>query len=408
MKYAVLLGDGMADYPIDEIGGKTAIEAADTPAMDKIAGNGTIGLIDTIPKGFTPGSDVANLSILGYDPAKAHSGRGPLEAASMGIKISQSEIAFRCNLVTLDKEGSKTLMADFTAGHITTDEAGVLIHELNNKIGTSDTVFYPGVGYRNLLVWKGRNLFLQTTPPHDIVGKEIIHYLPQGEGAPEISGLMEASQKILSTHPVNGSRIRSGRRPATSIWLWGQGNAPTIYPLTKRYCIRGAMISAVDLLKGIGVYAGLMPLSVKGATGYTDTNYRGKAQRACEFLREGDFVFVHVEAPDEMGHEGNIEKKIRAIEDFDSKVVAPILQELDNYEQYRIMVLSDHLTPVSVKTHVADPSPFAVYSSKREENVGEGALFGETNAKSSGILISPGHLLMDYFINKWGDLIRRN
>jgi len=408
MKYVILLGDGMADYPIVELDGKTVIEAAHTPAMDYIAEEGTIGRIDTIPAGFTPGSDVANLSVLGYDPVKAHSGRGPLEAASMGITLASSDIAFRCNLVTLDNtDVGMSRMDDFTAGHISSEEARILIDYLNKELGSPRIAFHSGVGYRHLMVWSGTPLLLNTTPPHDIVGREIDPFFPRGKGADDIKELMVRSRKVLADHPVNKQRVAKGKKPATSIWLWGEGGAPHIAPLTEHYHIRGAVISAVDLLKGIGVYAGLEVLEVEGATGYIDTNYRGKAECALQYLEKGDFVFLHVEAPDEMGHEGDVRRKIQAIEYFDSDVVDTVLKGLRKLGEFRIVVLSDHPTPVSMKTHVADPSPFAVFSSRAEENLRQRCPFGETNANKSGITISPGYLLMEYFINGWGDFVKK-
>ena len=404
MKYIILLGDGMADYPIEKLGGKTPLEFAKTPNMDSIARGGTIGTIDTIPSGFTPGSDVANLSVLGYDPEKYYTGRGPLEAANMGVKLSPYDVAFRCNLVTIGS-GKEIIMEDFTAGHITSEEAREIIYDINSELGSAVFKFCAGVSYRHLFVWKGGPASADTTPPHDIIGRTIKNYLPKGEGAKEISRLMQLSQEILKDHPVNRMRQTEGKKPANAIWLWGQGRAPKMSPLTKKYNLKGGIISAVDLLNGIGIYAGLDVIRVEGATGYVDTNYIGKAQKALETLKEVDFIFVHVEAPDEMGHEGNIEGKIKAIEDFDEKVVGIILNEIPTLGAFRIMVLSDHPTPVSLMTHTSDPSPFAVLSSIDGENLENCKFYGETSAKNSGIPVSPGHLLIDYFIKNWGEFI---
>ncbi|MBW2637844.1 MAG: cofactor-independent phosphoglycerate mutase [Deltaproteobacteria bacterium] len=407
MKYIILLGDGMADYPIDDLRGKTPLEYARTPHMDWIAANGTVGLIDTIPEGLTPGSDVANLSLLGYDPVKYHTGRGPLEAASMGVVLEPTDMAFRCNLVTLSSE-KPTLINDFTSGHITSEEARVIIEDLNGKLGSDYIHFYPGVGYRHLMVLKGGSSVLTTTPPHDIVGERIEHSLPRGEGSDTVIDLMNRSREILEDHPVNRKRISDGKNPANSIWLWGEGRAPEMNPLRDRYNMEGGVISAVDLLKGIGYYAGLEILDVEGATGYTDTNYSGKAEKALAYLETNDFVFLHVEAPDEMGHEGNTEGKIKAIEDFDEKVVGRVLEAMKKAGDFRIAVLSDHPTPVSVRTHVSDPSPFAVYSSAEGENLMNSEYFGERTAKEGHVMISPGHSFMEYFINNWRGLIERN
>ena len=405
MKYAILLGDGMADLPIDELDGKTPLEYARTPNMDKMAADGTIGFVDTIPKNFTPGSDVANLSVLGYDPNLYYTGRGPLEAASMGVRLGTTDVAFRCNLVNLGTDYN--VMESFNADHISSEEADILISALNKAISSESVAFYPGVGYRHLMVWAGGSVLIDTTPPHDIVGQEIVKHLPKGVGSEVVRRLMEQSRDVLRDHEINRSRAGSGKKTANSIWLWGQGRAPDIDPMTKKYNIKGGMISAVDLLKGIGIYAGLRIITVQGATGYTDTNYEGKAQKALEFLQDNDFVFIHVEAPDEMGHEGNIKGKIKAIEDFDRKVVGTILDGMTAFEDYRMLVLSDHPTPIIVKTHTSDPSPFAVYSSNRAENMAQGRLFHEKAAQESGIAISPGYILMDKFIINWARFIEK-
>jgi 2,3-bisphosphoglycerate-independent phosphoglycerate mutase len=407
MKYAILLGDGMADYRLKALGGKTPLEYAHTPNMDRMAAEGTLGLIDTIPQGFTPGSDVANLSVLGYDPRECYTGRGPLEAANMGIALSSEDVAFRCNLVTLG-DGADALMEDFTAGHISSAEGRRIITSLESEIGSEAFHFFPGVSYRHLMVWKGGASELVATPPHDITGKSIGPYLPQGPGADQINRLMHLSRECLADHPVNRERRSLGMNQATSIWLWGQGRAPRMRKISERFQIRGGVISAVDLLNGIGVYAGLRVIKVDGATGYTDTNYRGKAERALSALKELDLVFVHVESPDEMGHEGNMNGKIKAIEDFDEKIVGTVLQGIEDLRPLRIAVLSDHPTPLSLKTHVGDPSPFAVLSSLDVENQGRGFSFGEAEAARTGNVISPGYLLMETFIGEWRKFIENN
>jgi 2,3-bisphosphoglycerate-independent phosphoglycerate mutase len=407
MKYLILLADGMADYPLESLRGKTPLEYAHTPHMDRMAAEGTMGLIDTIPPGLQAGSDVANLAVLGYDPRICYTGRGPLEAANMGISLSPQDVAFRCNLVTLS-QGADAVMEDFTAGHISSAEAKQILADLQSGIGSEQFRFHPGVGYRNLMVWKGGRADLTATPPHDITGQPTAPHRPRGSGSDEINRLMRLSQEFLVDHPLNLARKARGLNPATSIWLWGQGGAPRMQKITDRFHIRGGVISAVDLLNGIGIYAGLEVLHVDGATGYTDTNYRGKAEKALSSLRELDLVFVHVEAPDEMGHEGNIEGKVKSIEDFDEKVVGTILQGIDGLGPFRIAVLSDHPTPIILKTHAADPSPFAVFSSIKTENQARGYSFGERMAAGTGNLISPGHLLMETLIAKWRPFVEKN
>lgn len=407
MKYVILLGDGMADEPLADLGNKTPLQYAHTPHMDRMASKGTLGLIDTIAPGLSPGSDVANLAVLGYDPSSCYTGRGPLEAASMGIALAPEDIAFRCNLVTLSNNGDP-VMDDFTAGHISTDEARQIIADLGNAIGSERFLFYPGVSYRHLLVWKGGEVDISATPPHDITGKMIGPYLPEGEGADTIKRLMRLSHDFLANHPVNRDRRARGAKPATDIWLWGQGRAPRMTKITERFQIRGGMISAVDLLNGIGVYAGLEVLTVKGATGYTDTNYVGKAEKALSALQGLDMVFIHVEAPDEMGHEGNLQGKIKAIEDFDEKVVGTVLRGIGQLGDFRVAVLSDHPTPIRIRTHASDPSPIAILCSKESDNLAQGVAFGEKEAKNTGNIITPGHCFMKNFICSGRRLFEKN
>ena len=398
----MLLGDGMADYPNEKLGGKTPLQCAFTPFMDQIAAEGTLGLVDTIPAGLNPGSDVATLSVLGYDPRETYTGRGPLEAASMGINLGPNDMVYRCNLVTIgDKDSPGAFMDDFTAGHISTEESRKIILDINKELGLPPYQFFPGVGYRHLFVWRDAPSAPETTAPHDITGKPIADYLPRGNSSEEINSIMRRAGEILLNHPINAKRKEADKKQANSIWLWGQGIKPQIVPLTQKYSLSGGMISAVDLLNGIGIMAGLKVCPVEGATGYIDTNYTGKADMALDLLNFMDFVFVHLEAPDEMGHEGNAEGKIRAIELFDEKIVGPILNKIGSFGDYRVIVLSDHPTPLDIRTHVSDPSPFAVLSSRKEENRASGKSFNEMNAKESGILISPGHLLMEKFIRDW-------
>jgi 2,3-bisphosphoglycerate-independent phosphoglycerate mutase len=359
MKYAILIGDGMADYPIEKLGNRTILQAARTPAMDSIAARGKTGLAKTVPDGFHPGSDVANMSILGYDPATYYSGRAPLEAASMGVTLAADDVAFRCNLITIENGKIK----DYSSGHISSDEAEILIDTLDSELGRENLRFYPGISYRHLLV-AANDLGAETecTPPHDITGEKKDDYLPRGKDGEFFSELIEESMTVLELHPVNLKRMQEGKNPANSIWVWGQGYAPKFTAFKELYGKKGAIISAVDLLKGIGIYAGLDVIEVPGATGYLDTNYEGKASAAIEALKTRDLVFVHVEAPDEAGHEGSTEKKLKAVEDFDSRIVAPILKHAETSDEpFTILVLPDHPTPVSVKTHTKDPIPFAVY-----------------------------------------------
>lgn len=365
MKYAVLIGDGMADYPIEELGGRTILQAVRTPAMDFIAARGKTGLAKTVPDGFPPGSDVANMSILGYDPAIYYSGRAPLEAASMGVTLAADDVAFRCNLITVEHGKIK----DYSAGHISSDEAEILIDTLDSELSTERVRFYPGISYRHLIV-AGNNLGAETecTPPHDITGEKKEDYLPRGKDGEFFTELIEASTVVLEFHPINLKRVEEGKNPANSIWVWGQGSAPKFTAFQKLYGKKGAIISAVDLLKGIGIYAGLDVIEVPGATGYLDTNYEGKASAAIEALKTRDLVFVHVEAPDEAGHEGSLEKKMKAVEDFDSRIVAPILKYAEaSDEPFTILVLPDHPTPISVKTHTRDSIPFAIYRTDKPD-----------------------------------------
>ena len=405
MKYIILLGDGMPDYPIDELGGKTPLEYAKTPNMDFIAKNGTVGCVKTIPDGFPPGSDVSNLSILGYDPAKYYTGRAPLEAASIGVKLSPTDIAFRCNLVTLKPTDSELIMDDFSAGHISTEEAKELISAIDKKLGTEEIKFYPGVSYRHLMVWKNGSSDLKLTPPHDISSKNIKSYIPQGDRANILTELMNSSQMVLSNHKINKDRKNNGKNPANSIWLWGHGKAPTMPTLKERFNLTGSIIAAVDLMKGIGIYAGLTPIDVPGATGYIDTNYEGKADYALNELKEKDFVYLHVEAPDEAAHSGSLKNKIKAIEDFDKRVVGRILEGIKKFKEYRILVVSDHPSPISIKTHSSENVPFAIYPAKSPLNPpfdkgGSGGItgFNEKIVNNPSIKFEKGHELIEFFI----------
>jgi 2,3-bisphosphoglycerate-independent phosphoglycerate mutase len=400
MKYAVIIGDGMTDRGLKELGGRTPLQAAFTPNMDKLAKEGTLGVVRTIPEGLHPGSDVANLSILGYDPKKFYTGRAPLEAASIGVKLGDKDVAFRCNLVTLryDREKTKAYMEDYSAGHISTAEARVLIEDLNKEIGAEGVSFYPGVSYRHLMVWTDGEAGSECTPPHDIIGKEITDYLPLGSGSEFLRALMRDSVDILESHEINKQRISSGKKPANSIWLWGQGGKPQLPLFSEKYGIKGAMVSAVDLTKGLGIYIGMEILNVPGVTGYLDTNYVGKAEYSLEALERVDLVYIHVEAPDEASHAGNYKDKIKAIEDFDALVVGTVLRGIRAFEDYRVLVMPDHPTPIEVRTHTDEPVPFVIYDSREKKN-NKGAVFSEEILNAEGVVkIQHGHELMDYFI----------
>jgi 2,3-bisphosphoglycerate-independent phosphoglycerate mutase len=403
MKYVIIVGDGMADYPIQSLGGRTPLMVARTPHMDWMAKQGEIGLVRTIPDGFNPGSEIANLSIFGYDPIRYYTGRGPLEAASLGVKLADDDIAFRCNLVTLKFQGNKIVMEDFSAGHITDGEAKKVILDLNKEMATNEIRFYSGVSYRHLMVLKnGAAKFsnlekLELTPPHDIIGKEITTLLSQMKEP--VLALMNESQKLLKSHPINLARESKGLPPANSIWLWGQGRSPRMITLKERFGMDGYVISAVHLIKGIGILAGLEVLEVPGITGYFDTNYDGKAQYAMRGLKEKDFVYVHVEAPDEAGHMGNPQLKIEAIEAFDEKIVGPILEGMKDFRRYKVLVLPDHPTPLSLRTHTADPVPYVIYSNEDGATSFHGETFDEVSAGRSGILIEKGFELVERFLN---------
>jgi 2,3-bisphosphoglycerate-independent phosphoglycerate mutase len=410
MKYAIIVGDGMADYPIDKLGGKTPLTAAKTPNMDWLASHGEVGLVKTVPDGLTPGSEIANLSIMGYDPARYFTGRGPIEAASLAVDLGAEDIAFRCNLVTLLEKGGDVVMEDFAAGHITDAEAKEIVLDLDKKIGTREFEFYPGVSYRHLLVWRGAAgrypglERLDLTPPHDIIGKGIAPYLPAGRRASDGNGegqlitLMEASQRLLKDHPVNVAREKKGVLPGNSIWLWGQGRSPRMVTLKERFGLEGYVISAVHLIKGIGMLAGLVVLDVPGATGYFDTNYAGKAAYALEALKAKEFVYVHVEAPDEAGHMGDVDLKVSCIETFDEKIVGPLMKGMESFGSYKILVLPDHATPICLRTHSSDPIPFVIYSSEKKHPGSRADGFDEVHAKQTGILVEKGHELIDRFL----------
>ncbi|HEY6011307.1 MAG TPA: cofactor-independent phosphoglycerate mutase [Nitrospirota bacterium] len=409
MKYIILLGDGMADRPHTGLGGKTCLQAANTPNLDRLATLGQVGMVHTVPEGFPPGSDVANLTVMGYDPKKYYTGRSPLEAASIGVELAADDIAFRCNLVTLRISGGKAtaggkgrhaVMEDFSAGHITTPEARLLIEEIDRKLGSDRLRFYPGVSYRHLLVWKGGKDRVECTPPHDIQDKDIQDYLPRGDGDEIINELMEESIDVLLAHPVNKTRQESGKRQANSIWLWGQGRRPSMPTFREKYGLEGSMISAVDLTKGIGIYAGFEVVNVPGATGWIDTNYVGKAEHALWALKTKDIVYVHVEAPDEAGHTGDLKNKLKAIEDFDEFIVGNIIHGMKQFDEYRILALPDHPTPLEIRTHSNEPVPFVIYDNTKERS-GDPVTYDERIAsRKDALVFKEGYTLMDYFLKQ--------
>jgi 2,3-bisphosphoglycerate-independent phosphoglycerate mutase len=400
MKYIVIIGDGMADRPLKELNGKTPLQYASTPNMDRLAREGIIGKIRTVPAGFHPGSDIANLNILGYNPQEFYSGRAPLEAASIGIPMQKDDVAYRCNLVTLkyNRDKTKAVMDDYSSGHISTDEARELVGAMNQMVHAQGISFYPGISYRHIMLWSLGETDIECTPPHDITGKEISDYLPVGSGEDILRELMLKSADILENHPVNKERVRKGDKPANSIWLWGQGKKLSLPSFKQKYSLDGALVSAVDLMRGLGISAGLRILEVPGITGYLDTNYEGKADGALKALEQVDIAYIHVEAPDEAGHSGKYEDKIRAIEDFDARVVGNVMKGIAAFNEYRVLILPDHATPIEAKTHTDEPVPFVIYDSRlKKDNLH--ASFDESIVERDDIMVfEEGHKLMDYFI----------
>jgi 2,3-bisphosphoglycerate-independent phosphoglycerate mutase len=398
MKFAFLVGDGMGDYPVKELGGKTPLAVAHTPHMDWIADHGDMGLVTTIPEGCETGSDTANLSLLGYDPKITKTRRAPLEAASLGVHLGPDDVAFRCNLVTLSGKDDNLFMEDYSAGHIGSDEARKLVEDIDKVLGNETVRFYPGVSYRHLMVWKGGVPDVETTPPHDIIGQPVASYLDRLASHGLLLGLMEAAQALLKDHPVNEDRVKKGKNPANNVWFWGQGHAPALDDFEKRTGLKGAIISAVDLLRGIGVYAGLKVVRVPGATGYFDTDYEAKARYALSALQEVDLVFVHVEAPDEAGHAGLPREKIEAIEAFDAKVVGHVQDGLKAFPEYRIMVATDHNTPLALRTHTTEPVPFAMAGTGIASPSEVSGGFSEESASKRALYLSQGHRLLERFL----------
>ncbi|MBQ3115136.1 MAG: cofactor-independent phosphoglycerate mutase [Clostridia bacterium] len=396
MKYVVILGDGMADCPVLELENKTPLQVAHKPYIDYLCKNGTTGLVKTVPDDMPPGSDVANLSVMGYDPYLYYTGRSPLEAVSMGVDVSADDTTFRTNLVTLSDEPDykDKKMIDYSSGEITTKESRELMKYIQEELGDEIRSFYGGISYRHLLLWHGLDKQFKLTPPHDISGKVIDEYLPDNE---ILLDLMKKSYELLKDHPINKDRVQRGLNPANSIWMWGQGKKPELASFEDKYGIKGAVISAVDLVKGIGICAKMDSIDVEGATGNIDTNFAGKAQATIDALEQNDFVYVHMEAPDECGHHFEIENKIKSIELIDSIVVKTVYEYLKNSgEDFSIMVLPDHPTPLKIGTHTSDPVPYVIYRSDEKEK--SGLCYNEKDA-INGEFVEKGHTLMKKFLS---------
>lgn len=389
----------MSDYPVPELGNKTPLQVAKKPNIDRLAQYGQLGLVKTVPETLPPGSDVANLSVLGYEPEKYYTGRSPLEAASIGIDLRDTDVTFRTNLVTLSEAEryEDRVMVDYSSDEISTEEAHQLLDTIQAHFNNELYTYYKGISYRHCLLWEKGSLDLDLTPPHDILGKRIADYLPSGKDSLPLLKMMKESQRLLENHPVNLKRKEKGLRPANSIWIWGEGKKPALDPFKDKYGLSGAVISAVDLIKGLGILAGMDSIDVKGATGNIDTNYLGKAQAALDALSQGkDFVFVHIEAPDECGHRYEIDNKVKSIELIDELVVASLIKGLEVYEDYKILVLPDHPTPLSLRTHTRDPVPYILYQKSRAKK-GSSMTYNEKNAQDTGIFIGSGPDLMAKF-----------
>ena len=404
MKYIVLLCDGMADQSSEQLGGKTPMELADKPTMDRLAKVSTLGLVKTVPEGLSPGSDVANLAVLGYNAAACYTGRSPLEAANIGINMTDTDVAMRCNLVTLSDDenyADKTIL-DYCAGDIHTAEADEIIRTVQEAFGGGAFDYYTGTAYRHCLVWHdGKADIGKLTPPHDITGRVIGEYLPSHPDAAPLLDMMKKSYDLLKDHPTNQSRIERGLAPANAIWLWGHGTKPQLKDFDALYGVKGAMVSAVDLLKGIARLNGMTVCEVDGATGYIDTNFEGKRDAALEALKNGhDLVYIHLEAPDECGHRGEADNKVRSLEEIDRRVLAPLLEKMDTSgEAYTLLICPDHPTPLCVKTHTSDPVPFLLYRSDAPVESGVES-FTEANAASTGLFVEPGYTLMEKVLGK--------
>ena len=399
MKYIVVLGDGMADWPVKELDGKTPLDVAVKPNIDKCAREGLVGMVKTVPDGMKPGSDTANLSVMGYDPKECYSGRSPLEAASIGVDLNPEDVTYRCNMVMLsgEEDVADTTMMDYCAGEISTAEADELISALREEIAKDGIELYTGVSYRHCLVLRDAETGADLTPPHDISLKPVRDYLPKGTNSELLLSIINTSRRIFKDHPVNLKRIAEGKHPATSVWFWGEGRKPSLKLFEDEYGLKGAVISAVDLIKGIAICAGMDSIDVEGATGNVDTNFKGKAMAAVKALRDGaDYVYIHMEAPDECGHRHEVDNKILSIEKIDSDVVRVIKEEMAG-EDYSMMILTDHPTPIEVMTHVSDPVPFVIYRSGKV--LGNGAhMYSEKEGEKTGLFFESGPALLKYFL----------
>lgn len=402
MKYVVFLGDGMADYPIADLGGKTPLEVAKHPNMDKMASCGVFGMVQTIPEGMKPGSDTANLSVMGYDPKRYYTGRSPLEAASIGIPLMQTDVTYRCNFVTLSDAASieEATMLDYSAGEISSEEARALVETINQRYFDETHHLYPGVSYRQCFVIKEAEDGALLTPPHDISKKPVRGKLPAGTNGSLLLEMMEYSYRTLKAHPINQKRIAAGKNPANCIWFWGEGRKPALTSFYEKFGLHGAVVSAVDLIQGIGVCAGMRVLHVDGATGNYHTNFTGKGEAAIQAFRDGcDFVYIHVEAPDECGHQGELREKIYSIEQIDEKIIGPVLSYLDGTgEAYQALALPDHPTPLSLMTHVGDPVPFALFNNALQAR--RRLLYDEVSARDTGVFVKEGPELMRMMLRK--------
>lgn len=403
MKYVVILADGMADEKIKELGNKTPLAYAYTPHIEKLAPYSIIGAVKTIPEGCPKGSDTANLSVLGYQPEKYYFGRSPLEALSIGVELKQTDVTFRVNLVTLSEEEDyqDKKIIDYGADEITTEEADVLIKAIEAELGDKWRRFYTGISYRHLLVWDEGSTKVKLMPPHDMLGKTVKDYKPYGENQEELWKLMSQSYEILSRHPLNKSRKERGLNPANSIWIWGEGTKPTFPSFKVKYNLEGGVISAVDLIKGIAIGTDMKSIDVDGATGTVDTNYEGKANAAINWLidQDKDFIYIHLEGPDECGHRGELDNKIKAIEYIDQKIIGPVIEALQEKGlDYKLMVLPDHPTPVGLRTHTGDRVPFMIYNSQQQIPMNEDNTYNEEYASRSKYQIDEGWRLMDKFL----------
>src|SRR5579863_171065 len=398
MKYVIIHGDGMADWACDELGGKTPLEAAHKPNMDLLATRGTLGMVATIPHGMPSGSDVGTMTMLGYDPARYHTGRAPIEAASQGIEMSPRDVVFRMNLVSLKPgDGGALVMNDFTSGHISSEEAARIVDDIRRELAGDGIEFFNGVSYRHLMVWRHGLTGTRLTPPHDITGKPVEPHLPQGEGADRLSALMNRASEILQGHPVNQARRAAGKTAATAAWFWGQGKRPAVPTLKERFGVEGSVISAVDLVNGLGRLAGLDVITVPGATGFLDTDYGAKARYGLASLKQRDFLLLHIEAPDEAGHMGRADYKVEAIERIDELILGPMIAELPAFGDWTLLLMPDHATPSILKTHSNEAVPFAILKGGKSASAGGGATRRYTEAEGgrTGLVLRHGYRLIE-------------